>query len=198
MDDDEVHWFDPKEVAALAVELTNEPRAARRRNSNATAAIAPERSRHELAALVFERLEQRQSLAEIVVGVRVDPDVVRALFEQWCLGLTDGQLQMTREPRLPREHEVAHIRTDELVALLGTLPNAQLTRISVGRFRGSFQHGEHAYAQVVKLVDFRYRAPASWMRSRAGSVPEGFGSLHTGSIRPAFDGRFSSTLLLAS
>jgi len=37
--------------------------------------------RHELAALVFERLEQRQSLAEIVVGVRVDPDVVRALVE---------------------------------------------------------------------------------------------------------------------
>ena len=160
VDDDEVHWFDPKEVAALAVELTNEPRAARR-NSNATPAIAPERSRHELAALVFERLEQRQSLAEIVVGVRVDPDVVRALFEQWCLGLTEGQLQMTREPRLPREHEVAHVQTEELVALLGTLPSAQPTRISVGRFRGSFQHGEHAYAQVVELGGFQVSGPCA-------------------------------------
>ena len=48
--------------------------------------------------LVFERLEQRQSLAEIVIGVRVEPETVRALFEQWCLGLIEGQLQMTRQP----------------------------------------------------------------------------------------------------
>jgi hypothetical protein len=78
--DDDVHWFDPKEVAAVAVELTNEPRTARRRNANAT--IAPAHSRDEIAALVFERLEQRQSLAEIVIGVRIEPDtacVVRAM-----------------------------------------------------------------------------------------------------------------------
>ncbi|MEP6862944.1 MAG: helix-turn-helix transcriptional regulator [Deltaproteobacteria bacterium] len=161
VDDDEVHWFEPKEVACLAVELKNDPRATRRRNASVSAAVVPERSRDELAALVFERLEQRQSLAEIVVGVRVDPDVVGALFEQWCLGLTEGQLQMTREPRLPREHEVAQVRAEELVARLGTLPNGKLTRISIGRFRGSFQHGEHSYAQVVELGGFQVSGPCA-------------------------------------
>jgi hypothetical protein len=75
--------------------------------------------------------------------------------------LTEGQLQMAREPRLPREHEAVHVRTDELVARLATLPSAQLTRISVGRFRGSFQHGEYAYAQVVELGGFQVSGPCA-------------------------------------
>lgn len=155
--DDEVHWFDPKEVAALAVELTTEPRTARRRNANAS--VAPVRSRDEIAALVFERLEQRQSLAEIVIGVRVEPVTVRDLFEQWCLGLTEGQLQMTREPRIPREHEVVRVRAAGLGARLAELPQGTLTRISVGRFRGSYQHGDHEYAQVFELGGFHVSGP---------------------------------------
>ena len=159
VDEDEVHWFDPKEVAALAVELSNDPRTARRRNANAT--VAPVRSRDEIAALVFERLEQRQSLAEIVIAVRVGPDTVRELFEQWCLGLTEGQLQMTREPRMPREDEVIRVRAAELGARLAELPQGRLTRISVGRFRGSFQHGEHAYAEVFELGGFHVSGACS-------------------------------------
>jgi len=41
----------------------------------------------DIAAEVFERLEQRQSLAEIVIGVRVEPEVVRELHRQWQLQL---------------------------------------------------------------------------------------------------------------
>jgi hypothetical protein len=159
VDDDEVHWFDPKEVAALAVELSNEPRTAKRRNANA--AVAAVQSRDEIAALVFERLEQRQSLAEIVIGVRVGPDTVRELFEQWCLGLTEGQLQMTREPRMPREDEVVRVRAAGLGTRLAELPQGKLTRISVGRYRGSFQHGEHAYAEVLELGGFHVSGPCS-------------------------------------
>ncbi len=171
VDDDEVHWFDPKEVAALAVELTNEPRTARRRN--ATAAVAPARSRDEIAALVFERLEQRQSLAEIVIGVRLEPETVRALFEQWSLGLTEGQLQMTREPRLPRTDEAVRVRRAELVSRLAELPCGQLTRISVGRYRGLYQHGEHEYAEIVELGGFHLSGPCGVeeITRRFGSGP---------------------------
>lgn len=159
VDDDEVHRFDPKEVATLAVELTNEPRIAKGRNAAAT--VTPARSHDEIAALVFERLEQRQSLAEIVVGVRVAPETVRELFDQWCLGLTSGQLQMTREPRLPRHDEVVRVRHAGLVSRLAELPDGKLTRISVGRFRGPYQHGEHEYAEVVELGGFHVSGPCA-------------------------------------
>jgi AcrR family transcriptional regulator len=167
--DDDVHLFDPKEVAALAVELTNEPRTARRRNANAT--IAPAHSRDEIAALVFERLEQRQSLAEIVIGVRIEPDTVRALFEQWCLGLIEGQLQMTREPRIPRKDEAVRVRYADLDSRLAELPHGQLTRISVGRFRGGYQHGEHEYAEVLELGGFHVSGPCT-----AEEITRRFGS----------------------
>lgn len=160
VDEDDVRWFDPKEVTALAAELANDPRQERRRNANATAAsVEPQPERGELAALVFERLERRQSLAEIVIGVRIEPESVRALFEQWSLGLTEGQLQMAREPRMPRDHEVAHVRPESLASHLAELPQGQLTRISVGRYRGNFQHGEHTYTEVVELGGFHVSGP---------------------------------------
>ncbi len=170
VDEDDVRWFDEKEVAELAAELANEPHAQRRRNVNvnakakANASERPDISHHwkgELAAQVFERLEQRQSLAEIVIGVRVEPDFVRALFEQWCLGLTEGQLQLAREPGMPRENEVTHASRDALVSRLAKLPNGQVTRISAGRFRGPFQHGDHAYAEVVELGGFHVSGPCT-------------------------------------
>lgn len=160
VDEDDVRWFDAKAVMDLAAELANDPRREQRRNANATAAsVEPQREGGELAALVFERLEQRQSLAEIVIGVRVSPDVVRMLFEQWCFGLTEGQLQMAREPRMPREHEIAHALPDGLASRLADLRQGQLTRISVARFRGPFQHGDHAYAEVVELGGFHVSGP---------------------------------------
>jgi DNA-binding transcriptional regulator YiaG len=75
---DGVNRFDPTEVAALAMKLLGQkpPKTTlKARNSN-RAAGAP-RTPGDIAAEVFARLEQRQSLAEIVVGVRVAPDVVR-------------------------------------------------------------------------------------------------------------------------
>jgi hypothetical protein len=42
--------------------------------------LAETRTRGDLAALVFECFEQRQSQAEIVIGLRVEPETVRELF----------------------------------------------------------------------------------------------------------------------
>lgn len=103
IDDEGVRWFDEKDVAALAAALMNEPRATRRRNARPVpASSTAQRTAGEIAAQVFERLEQRQSLAEIVVGVRVEPSVVRALFDQWNVGLIEGVLLREREPRMLR------------------------------------------------------------------------------------------------
>ena len=147
---------------ALAAELANEPRTRRTRNADTTGTpTKSKQSRGELAALVFERLEQRQSLAEIVVGVRVDPETVRELFDQWCLGLTVGQLQMARTPNVPRRGEIARTNLERLAKNLAALPTEQLTRISVGRFPGAFQHDETEYAEVVELGGFHVSGPCA-------------------------------------
>jgi hypothetical protein len=99
---EDVRLFDAVEVAALAAELADEPRARRLRNAAREPGAKPApRSADEVAAEVFERLEQRQSLAEIVVGVRVTPERVRELHEQWCRGLIEGQLRYARAPQVP-------------------------------------------------------------------------------------------------
>ncbi len=67
VDASDVRWFQANEVAALAPSLANEP-GVRNGNRAPAAPKAEARSPGELAALVFERLEQRQSLAEIVIG----------------------------------------------------------------------------------------------------------------------------------
>ena len=158
VDEDETRWFDEPEVAALAAELANEPRA---RLRNASAERVGTCSSGELAALVFERLEQRQSLAEIVVGLRLEPQAVRALFDQWCLGLTEGQLRMAREPHVPRENEIARASVEALEARLAALPPAKTTRISVGRLRGPFRHDDADFAWVVELGGFHVSGPCT-------------------------------------
>lgn len=160
VDEHDVRWFDEKEVASLAATLTNEPRVVRRRNAEPAVGVRPAaRSPGEIAAEVFERLEQRQSLAEIVIGVRVEPDLVRALYEQWCLGLVEGHLQRDREPRMYRESEVVHVNRDELAVRLAALPAGESTRISVGRYRGELQHGDYLYPEVVELGGFLAAGP---------------------------------------
>lgn len=162
VDEDDVRWFDEKEVAALAATLANEPRVLRRRNAEpGPGARAAQRSPGEIAAQVFERLEQRQSLPEIVIGVRIEPSVVRELFEQWCLGLVEGQLQLDREPRMPRDSEVPHASRDELAARLAELPAGEATRISVGRFRGAYHHGDYTYPEVVELGGYHVAGPCT-------------------------------------
>jgi hypothetical protein len=89
---DGVNRFDAKAVAELATSLLNDsggkPPRKPQRNA-AAAAHEVKRTEGEIAAEVFERLEQRQSLAEIVIGVRVPPDLVRELHRQWQIGLIE-------------------------------------------------------------------------------------------------------------
>jgi hypothetical protein len=115
IDTDDVRWFDEKEVASVAAELANTGVAKRKGASNAAvSATSSARSQGELAALVFERFEQRQSLAEIVVGLRVSPDFVRGLYDQWCVGLTEGHLRHAREPNAARVGDVERVRPTAL------------------------------------------------------------------------------------
>jgi hypothetical protein len=161
VDDKDVRWFEEKEVAALAAQLANEPGAKQSRAASPVNARTEVRTEGEIAALVFERLEQRQSLAEIVVGVRVEPEKVRVLFEQWCLGLTEGQLRMEREPRIPRLCETERVHPEGLAAKLAELPPNEVTRISVARYREDFQHGEYEYARVIELGGFHVSGACS-------------------------------------
>jgi hypothetical protein len=108
---------------------------------NATKEPGPELPRGELAARVFERLEQRQSLAEIVIGVRVAPEVVRELHHEWLVGLVEGEIDKLHAPALPRGElgQARERRVDvaELARLLGDLPMSSRTRLSVARDLGN-------------------------------------------------------------
>jgi hypothetical protein len=160
VDEHEVRWFDENEVATLAATMVNAAPAkqtGRARLSGMRA--AEERSAGEIAALAFERFEQRQSLAEIVIGLRVEPETVRALFEQWGLGLCEGQLRMAREPRLQRRGEIPVASPETLATRLSELPRGTITRISVGRSRGDFQHSELEFIEIVELGGFHVSGP---------------------------------------
>ncbi len=163
IDSDDVRWFDENEVASLAAEIANTTNPKRRGGSLAatTTTAAPGRSHGEIAALAFERFEQRQSLAEIVVGLRVAPETVRFLFEQWNLGLTEGLQRTQREPTGPRVGDVERVKPDRLAALLAALPDAELTRISVARQRLPFYDREHEFISVSELGGFHVSGPCT-------------------------------------
>ena len=177
-----VHWFAAEEVAAFAAELANEPRMQRRlRNAagpGAMGATGPgamgatgargaarpaARSADEVAALVFERLEQRQTLAEIVIGVRIAPERVRELHVQWSQGLVAHYLRTARAVCGPLERDFVRVEAAELAARLAALPEG-LTRISVGRVRGTFEaqnpEGEpQDFAFIAELGGFLVSGP---------------------------------------
>jgi transcriptional regulator with XRE-family HTH domain len=165
---DGVHWFAAQEVAELAAELANQPRMQRRLRNAAPlagqgAARSAARSADEVAALVFERLEQRQTLAEIVIGVRVAPERVRELHAQWSQGLVEYHLRMVRAPYGPLNRDFVRVGAAELAARLAALP-AAMTRISVGRHRGEYEsrnpEGEDArYAYITELGGFLTAGP---------------------------------------
>lgn len=160
IDSDDVRWFDEREVASLAAELANgTTKMAGRAMKTSPASNVVAHSPGELAALVFERFEQRQSLAEIVIGLRVTPDFVRAMFDQWTLGLTEGQQRTNREPSAPRAGDVERVRPEKLAALLGSLSANQITRISVARARDSFAYGDHDFLSVTELGGFHVSGP---------------------------------------
>jgi hypothetical protein len=160
VDEKGVHWFDPKEVTALAASRANNALA---RGSLRSAKPVPEtRTRGELAALVFERFEQRQSQAEIVIGLRVEPEIVRELFDQYCRGLVEIQLDK-KHPNVQLEAEIEKVHRDELVRRLEALPEGQTTRISVARWRGPGLAGEDPadYASIVELGGFLVSGPCA-------------------------------------
>jgi transcriptional regulator with XRE-family HTH domain len=161
---DGVRYFVPDEVKrlakTLAVELEASPRAL------AKAAVrAEELPRGELAGRVFERLEQRQSLAEIVIALRVPPDVVRDLYHDWLISLCEGELRR-REPAVaPMDTEAGQIRRAtlaELEQLLGGLPDGEPTRISVGSDCDEYYAGvppETRYRLIVERGGFLVQGP---------------------------------------
>jgi AcrR family transcriptional regulator len=164
---DGVNRFDAKAVAELATSLLNDnggkPARKPRRNA-AVAAHEVKRTEGEIAAEVFERLEQRQSLAEIVIGVRVPPDVVRELHRQWQIGLIEGELERDK-PVLPvgevLTQQERHVSERELHDLLASLP-AGPTRLSIARDLGAdFETGSGSTRHLVELGGFVVFGPAT-------------------------------------
>jgi len=163
---DGVNRFDAKAVAEFATSLLNDnggkpPRKPRR---NAAAAHEVKRTEGEIAAEVFERLEQRQSLAEIVIGVRVPPDLVRELHRQWQIGLIEGELERDK-PVLPvgelLTQQERRVGERELHDLLASLP-AGPTRLSIARDLGAdFETGSGSTRHLVELGGFVVLGPAT-------------------------------------
>lgn len=184
-------------MSALAAERANEP-GTRRRNASATATkVADERTAGEIAALVFERLEQRQSLAEVVVGLRVTPDLVRGLFDQWTLGLTEGQLRMAREPTVSRDND-----TPPSVSTLATRwphfpkvkPRASASLAIEDRFSTAIASTPTFRSSVASSS----RARASATRSHDALVAVSTASRRMASIRLVFVGSLLSRISAAS
>jgi hypothetical protein len=149
-----VRRFKASDVERLAKELKAEQRSPR--NAQQAVARAAEISNGELAALVFERLEQRHSLSEIVIALRVPPEDVRELYHTWLVGLWSGELQR-KEPALPARHTdqevIRRVTPVELAQLLAALPSKQSTRISIARMIGEFMISEGTTADA--FVEYR-------------------------------------------
>ena len=154
--DNGVRRFKPADVEQLAATLAanqNTPR-----NAEKAAVRAVELSKGEHAALVFERLEQRHSLAEIVIALRVPPDDVRELYHTWLVGLWVGELQRP-EPALPARHTeqdaTRRVTPDQLAQLLAALPEGRSTRISIARVIGEYVLPDSTEKSATSFVEYR-------------------------------------------
>jgi hypothetical protein len=108
--------------------------------------------RRQLAALVFERLEQRHSLSEIVISLRIPPEDVRDLYHAWLVGLWLGELQRP-EPALPPMHDdrdvVRRVTLEKPSTRLGVHdPRERLRRVR-GELGGFTVTGPMALADLV-------------------------------------------------
>ena len=134
-----VRRFKASDVERLTKALEAEQRSPR--NAQQAVVRAAEMSKGELAALVFERLEQRHSLSEIVIALRVPPEDVRELYHTWLVGLWAGELQR-KEPARPARHTdqdaIRRVTPEQLAQLLAGLPEKHTTRISLARMVGEF------------------------------------------------------------
>jgi hypothetical protein len=170
-----VRRFKPSDIEHLAKSLTANQDVPR---NAATAVRAPEFSKGELAALVFERLEQRHSLAEIVIALRVPPEEVRELYHTWLVGLWSGELQRS-EPALPARNSdqdaTRRVTRDRLAQLLASLPEKHSTRISIARVIGEYAVPDDAsfveYRNLAELGGFVASGPiaVSEITSRVGA-----------------------------
>jgi len=151
-----VRRFKPEDVERLAAALAAEQNTPSRIEK--AAIRASELPKGELAALVFERLEQRHSLAEIVIALRVPPDEVRELYHSWLVGLWAGELQR-REPALPmrrtEQDVVRRVTSEQLASMLAALPEKQPTRISLARGLGEYVIPDDQDASSTSFVEYR-------------------------------------------
>ncbi len=127
-----VRMFTVEQVERLAAALAADQSTPR--GMQKAAVNVAQLSKGELAAAVFERLEQRHSLVEIVVALRVPPDEVRDLYHAWLIGLWAGELQRD-EPALPpcrtEQDVIRRVAPEKLSRMLGALPSGEPTRISL-------------------------------------------------------------------
>lgn len=169
IDDKSVRRFKASDVERLAKELEAEQRSPR--NAQQAVVRAAEMPKGELAALVFEKLEQRHSLSEIVIALRVPPEDVRDLYHTWLVGLWAGELQH-KEPALPARHTdqdaIRRVTPVQLAQLLAALPSKQSTRISIARMLGEFMipdessgNGFVEYRNLCELGGFDVSGPIS-------------------------------------
>ena len=169
IDDKSVRRFKASDVERLARELEAEHRSPR--NAQQAVVRAAEMPKGELAALVFEKLEQRHSLSEIVIALRVPPEDVRELYHTWLVGLWAGELQQ-KEPALPARHTdqdvIRRVTPVQLAQLLAALPSKQSTRISIARMVGEFMipedtsgNGFVEYRNLCELGGFDASGPMS-------------------------------------
>lgn len=144
---------------------------------------------------MFERLEQRHSLSEIVIALRVPPEDVRDLYHTWLVGLWAGELQR-KEPALPARHtdrETSRwVTPGQLAQLLAALPAKQATRISIARvvgelmipdetdpngfveYRNLHEHGGFDASGPITIADILARVGAGEYRVSAyGFEPRG-------------------------
>ncbi len=154
IDGNSVRRFKASDVERLARELEAEQRSPR--NAQQAVVRAAEMPKGELAALVFEKLEQRHSLSEIVIALRVPPEDVRELYHTWLVGLWAGELQR-KEPALPARHTdedaIRRVTPVQLAQLLAALPSNQSTRISIARMIGEFMISDGTAADA--FVEYR-------------------------------------------
>jgi len=151
-----VRRFKPEDVERLAAALAAEQNTSSRIEE--AAVRVTELPKGELAALVFERLEQRHSLAEIVIALRVPPDEVRELYHSWLVGLWAGELQRP-EPALPMrrtEQDVARrVTCEQLASMLAALPEKQPTRISLARALDDYIIQEGKEEPSISFAEYR-------------------------------------------
>lgn len=119
VDEQGIRRFELAEVQAIARQKTPLPK-----NTLGSKAL----SEGEITALAFECFEQRQALAEVVIGLRLTADKVRGLRQQWRRGYLARNEAIAPSPNLPTKNR------DECSEFFSSLPTGQETRISVARF----------------------------------------------------------------